>query len=412
MSFIADFHIHSKYSYATSKFMDLQALAVWGQLKGIELMGTGDFTHPFWIAELQNSLVPDGTGLFALNDRVKETVAEQVYESCLQKQRFMLTGEISTIFSRNKKTYKVHSIIAVPTFEAASCIAQQLSQIGNIYSDGRPILGMDVKHLLEIVLASSDKSLLIPAHVWTPHFGLLGSKSGFDSFEDCFEDLSEHVYAFETGLSSNFVMNAQLSSLDRYIQLCNSDAHSVQKLGREANVLNCDKSYDAIYDMMKHNRKDQIAGIEFFPERGKYYGDGHRKCSFYLDPIDHIDTDVCTVCNKKVTIGVQRRVQQLADRDVVMAQKYVQKGFRVVPLIDIIAYNLGFSENSKKVQNLYHQMLQKIGNEFFILLQAPVEHIEKASNAQISRSIQMLRSGNITVTPGYDGQYGTIDFSL
>lgn len=412
MSFIADFHIHSKYSYATSKFMDLQALAVWGQLKGIELMGTGDFTHPFWMAELQKSLCQDGSGLFALRDNVHASVAEQVYDSCKKDQRFMLSGEISTIFSRNKKTYKVHSIITVPSFQAAEKISQKLSTIGNIYSDGRPILGMDVKDLLKIVLDASDQAMLIPAHIWTPHFGLLGSKSGFDSVEDCFEELSEYIYALETGLSSNFVMNAQLSVLDKYMLLCNSDAHSVQKLGREANIVSCEKSYDAIFSMMKHNNRSQMTGIEFFPERGKYYGDGHRKCSFYLDPVKHVNQQMCQVCQKKVTIGVQRRVQDLADRTVQQAHQFVQNSYKVVPLMDVISYNLGFSENSKKVQNLYHHMLQELGNEFFILLQAPIDDIAACSSPNIALSIERLRLGEISVTPGYDGQYGIIDFML
>lgn len=413
MKFIADFHIHSRYSYATSKKMDLQQLAIWGQLKGIGLMGTGDFTHPVWQKELQAMLEPAEQGLFSLQPHFQSMVDASVYDTCKGSQRFLLTAEIATVFKRNGKCYKTHSIIFSPSLEVAFKISQKLATIGNIAYDGRPVLSLDVQDLLKIVLDISPDCMLIPAHIWTPHFGLLGSKSGFDSFQDCFGDMIEHIYAFEKGLSSSFAMNAQCSQLDRFAILANSDAHSVQNLGREANILDTDLSYFGITQALKNNNPQQlIAGIEFFPEMGKYYGSGHRACKVYMTPEQSKENQICSGCGKGVTIGVAHRVAQLADRTVEQAQKYIRNRYAITPLQDIIADSLQVQTSSKKVQKLYQSMLENLGNEFFILLTAKIEDIAIHSNFKIAQSIGAMRSGNVAVTPGYDGVYGTIRFDV
>lgn len=435
MLFLADFHIHSKYSYATSKTMDLQALATWGRLKGLGVMGTGDFTHPVWRKQLQEQLVPAAEqGLFQLKPELQAKVDVGVYASCPGSQRFLLTAEIATIFRRTIRTislpgsgqqsfiapveteknrcYKTHSIIFAPSLDVAEKISAKLATIGNVAYDGRPILSLDVKDLLKIVLDISPDCMLIPAHIWTPHFGLIGSKSGFNSVEECFGDMTQHIYALEKGLSSSYAMNAQLSDLDKFALLCNSDAHSVQNLGREANVMNCDLSYQGITDALKANDpKRLVAGIEFFPEMGKYYGSGHRACNFYASPEQSASNKMCGVCKKSMTIGVAHRVAQLADRSPEQATKFIRQRYRVAPLQEIIAIHFGVQDTSKKVQAMYQQMLAGIGNEFYILLDANLEDIAKFSTVEIAQSIYAIRQGNVSLTPGYDGVYGEIQLN-
>lgn len=409
-TFIADFHIHSKYSYATSKHMDLLALSLWGQFKGIGVMGTGDFTHPLWQQELKKQLKESEEGLFELKPEYQRVVTPQVYETCKGLQRFLLSAEISTIFKRNGRCYRTHSIILAPSFEVVEKISKALGKVGNVMSDGRPILGIDVKDLLKIVLDASPDCMLIPAHIWTPWYGLLGSKSGFDSIEQAFEEMAPHIYAFEKGLSSDFLMNAQLSSLDRFAILCNSDAHSVENLGREANLMHAPLSYDGIMTALRTNDKHSlVAGIEFFPQRGKYFGDGHRACGVYLTPEQTAEhKGICPVCHKPVTVGVLNRVWQLADRMPEQAVSYIRESYSVIPLLDILQHALGVPVGSKKVTAMYQQLLSEVGPEFFILLKAPLDQIEKASLPAVARSIEKLRHGDIVVQPGYDGVYGQV----
>ncbi len=408
--FIADFHIHSKYSHATSKFMDLQSLALWGQFKGIAVMGTGDFTHPIWQKELVHQLQQDEFGLFELKSEFAKIADDKVYGSCKNWQKFLLTSEISTIFKRNGKCYRTHSILLAPDFVSVEKITQKLSKIGNLVHDGRPILGLDVIDLLKIVLDASPDCMLIPAHIWTPWFGLLGSKSGFNSLHEAFGDMTSYIYAVEKGLSSNFLMNAQLSQLDHLAILCNSDAHSLQNLGREANVMYADLSYRGILQaLQKNDPANMIAGIEFFPERGKYYGDGHRACNVYLTPQEtNKCSGLCKVCSKSVTLGVLHRVTQLADRTSAQAEKFMRKRHQVVPLFDILKINLKIAITSKKLIAMYHKILSEVGNEFFVLLHAPLEQIAKASTPEIAQLIGLMRKGEIVVQPGYDGVYGQI----
>lgn len=411
MMFLADFHIHSKYSYATSKTMDLQALAVWGQLKGLTVMGTGDFTHPVWRKELHEQLIPAEQGLFSLQDSLQHKVDEQVVASCKGLQRFLLTAEVSTIFRRNGRCYKTHSILFAPSLHVAEKISTKLASIGNIAYDGRPTLCLDVKDLLKIVLDISPECMLIPAHIFTPHFGLIGAKSGFDSFLECFGDMSEYVYAFEKGLSANFAMCSMLSQLDRYAILSNSDAHSVQNLGREANIFHTDLSYAAIIQaLQKNDGKGLIAGIEFFPEMGKYYGSGHRACNFYASPQDSMHNQSCLVCHKPMTLGVAHRVNQIADRTEQSAMQHVRRSYAIAPLQEIIAWSLGVQSGSKKVQTLYQLMLASIGNEFYILLDASFDMIVSVSSLHIAQSIIAMRHKNVIIQPGYDGLYGSLNF--
>lgn len=410
--FIADFHIHSKYSHATSKYMDLMALSLWGQFKGIQVMGTGDFTHPIWQQELQQHLQEAESGLFSLKPEFQKIIDSRVYASCKQSQRFLLSAEISAIFKRNGRCYRVHSIVLAPSFDVVAKISQELAKIGNIVHDGRPILGCDVKDLLKICLDASESCMLIPAHIWTPWFGLLGSKSGFNSVHEAFGEMTEHIYALETGLSSNFSMNAQLSELDRFALLCNSDAHSVQNLGREANLMHVDLSYDGITQALRKNDPIGLAaGIEFFPERGKYYGDGHRACNQYLTPEQtQACKGICKHCHKPITVGVLNRVQQLSDRTPDQAQKFLRKRYRVVPLFDILEYELNLPTTSQKLITIYHQILSQVGNEFFVLLKAPLTQIAQASTENIAVAIGKLRTGDVMIHPGYDGVYGQVEF--
>lgn len=407
---IADFHIHSKYSHATSKFMDLQALAVWSQFKGIGLMGTGDFTHPIWQQELQDQLEQSEGGLWQLKTDVQQQVTSLVYPSCRAEQRFMLTSEISTIFKRHGKCYRVHSILLAPDFNAVHKITRDLAKIGNLNHDGRPILGLDVKDLLKIVLDASPDCMLIPAHIWTPWFGVLGSKSGFNSLQQAFEELRPYIYAVEKGLSSNFMMNGMISELDSVAILCNSDAHSVQNLGREANLMNVELSYEAIVSALRKNDPCALqAGIEFFPERGKYFADGHRACNVCLMPDETQNLQgICPECGKPITIGVLNRVQQLADRTVEQARQVQRTCYQVVPLFDILEQELRLPLTSKKLLAAYHKLLAEVGPEFYILLEAPLAEIAASSTPGIANFISRMRTGDIQVEPGYDGVYGKI----
>jgi len=412
--YIADFHIHARYAYATSKQMNIPSLSRWGQLKGIAIMGTGDFTHPLWQEELYHYLQEAEQGLFALKSEYQKEISEQTFALCRSQQRFILSAEIATIFRRNKRVYKQHSLVLAPTFQAMEKISTLLGSIGNIVSDGRPILSLDVKDLMKIVLDVSPDCMIIPAHIWTPHFGLFGSKSGFDSIEECFEEMTPHIYALETGLSSSFAMNARISQLDRYTLLCNSDAHSLPNLGREANIMNIqDFSYQGITHILKNNNPEQmVAGIEFFPERGKYYGNGHRACKMYANHDDTIKQQgICAACNRQMTIGVMSRVNQLADRTPQQAALYMRKKYTMLPLQDILADFYGVESSSKKVQSLYFSMLEQLGSEFYIVLQASIQDIARVSNHHIAASIQAMREGNVTVEPGFDGEYGKVYFA-
>lgn len=405
MKYYADLHIHSRYSRATSRDMSPESLWKWAQLKGITVVGAGDFTHPEWLSELRSKLEQEDNGLYSLK---KEMTRDAVPESCRSEVFFMLSAEISCIYRKKDKTRKVHCIVYAPDFADASKINKALSRIGNLSADGRPILGLDARELLSIVLEKSPASLLVPAHVWTPHFSVFGAASGFDSLEECFEDLTPHICAIETGLSSDPSMNWRISALDHITLVSNSDAHSPSKLGREANIFDTDISYPGIVNALK--TKQGFRGtIEFFPEEGKYHYDGHRSCHVCLSPPETLKHNyLCPVCGKRLTIGVMHRVEKLADRESGFTPAGASAYLSIIPLAEIISETLGVGVNSKSVGKVYSALLDEVGNEFHVLLDAPLKTIESAGTGRLSEAISKVRSGNVHIAPGCDGEYGRV----
>jgi len=405
MRFIADLHVHSHYSRATSNDMSPEGIWKWAQLKGITVIGTGDFTHPQWLKELNEKLDAAGNGLFTLK---KKYQTNDVPASCKADVYFILSAEISCIYSKNGKTRKIHTVILVPDLANAARLNIALSKIGNLNADGRPILGLDAKDLLKIVLDVSPDNLFIPAHAWTPHFSVFGAVSGFDSLEECFEDLTPNIFALETGLSSDPPMNWRLSSLDRITLVSNSDAHSAAKIGREANILDTGLSYLSVIQAIK-TQKGFLGTIEFFPEEGKYHYDGHRDCGVSLSPKQTIHHDyLCPKCGRKVTVGVLHRVEKLADRKEGFKLVGAPPFISIIPLPEIIAESLNVGVNTKKVNALYVPMLEKLGNEFQILMNASLQDIEEGSTPLIREAISRMRSGKVHIASGYDGEYGKV----
>ena len=410
MSFIADLHIHSRYSRAVSKDMVPESLYRWAQLKGITVVGTGDFTHPAWFAELQEKLEPAEPGLYRLKPELAAPVDAGIPESCRAEVRFMLTTEISSIYKRHERTRKVHNLIFAPSLSAVANMTDKLARIGNLHSDGRPILGLDSEELLRIMLERAPEALFVPAHAWTPHFSVFGANSGFDSLEECFGDLSPHIHVIETGLSSDPPMNWRLSQLDGITLISNSDAHSPGKLGREANVLNGDLSFDGIKAAFTSGDPAFFLGtIEFFPEEGKYHYDGHRNCQVRLSPEEaRAHDDACPECGKPVTRGVMHRVEILADQPAGHRSRRALPYRSLVPLVELIAEVRGAGVNTKGVTEAYRQLLASLGHEFEILMNVPIADIEENGGRLLAIAIQRMREGNVTIAPGYDGEYGTV----
>ncbi len=368
-------------------------------------MGTGDFTHPAWLAELKEKIEPTGNGLFTLK---KEFQSKDVPDSCRGDVFFMLSCEISSIYKKNGRTRKVHSIIYVPDFIDAENIYKALSKIGNLNSDGRPILGLGAKELLKIVMDICPESLFVPAHAWTPHFSVFGAVSGFDSLEECFDELAGHIYAVETGLSSDPSMNRRLSALDRITLMSNSDAHSPAKIGREANILDTEYSYGAVADAIR-TKKGFLGTIEFFPQEGKYHNDGHRLCKVNLSPKETVAHNyLCPVCKREVTVGVMHRVDKLADREEGFKPLGSLPFYSIIPLPEILAETLQVGAGSKKVDGIYQGLLRELGNEFKILLNTPLEDIETAGSPLIREAVSRMREGRVRITPGFDGEFGKI----
>ncbi|MBO5198509.1 MAG: UvrD-helicase domain-containing protein [Lachnospiraceae bacterium] len=402
--YIADLHIHSRYSRATSRDLTPEQLDVWAGRKGIDIVGTGDFTHPAWRQELRDSLIPAEDGLYRLKEeaRLTDPIAGG------RHPRFVISGEISSIYKKNGRTRKVHSLILLPGLEEAERLSVRLEAIGNIHSDGRPILGLDCRDLLEITLEVCPRAIFVPAHIWTPHFSVFGAFSGFDTMEECFEDLTPYIHAVETGLSSDPPMNWRLSALDRYQLISNSDAHSPAKLGREANLLSTPLSYSGLYDAIQTGQGLE-GTIEFFPEEGKYHCDGHRKCNVCLTPAQaDAYSGLCPVCKKKLTIGVSHRVEQLADREEGAVRPNAKPYESLAPLQEVIASCTGLSAASTKVQQKYEAMLGALGSEFSILREVPLADVRRGFGEAMAEGIRRLRAGEVKRIPGYDGEYGII----
>ena len=389
---MADFHLHSKYSRATSREMDLDHIAQWAKWKGLKLVGTGDFTHHLWLSELKEKLSPIGNGLFVYQDI-----------------HFILTTEVNNIFSQGNKSHRIHNVLFAPSIEVVEKINRSLSGFGNLSSDGRPILSLSARDLLEEILGISEDCFLVPGHVWTPHFGLFGANSGFDSIEECFGDLSREIYALETGLSSNPAMNWCLSKLDNLTLISNSDAHSPSRLAREANIFEADLDYKEIIRILKEkDRKKFVATIEFFPQEGKYHFDGHRTCNLCLSPRESKENNNrCPQCGAKLTVGVMHRVNDLADRE----EGFVPEGsipfYSLIPLEEIIADCLGKHRGTATVSREYHRLLSYYGNEIRLLLEIPPEDLHQIPG-RIKESILRVREGKVNISPGYDGVYGQV----
>jgi DNA helicase-2/ATP-dependent DNA helicase PcrA len=408
MSFVADLHIHSKYSRACSRDCDLEHLAWWAQRKGIALVGTGDFTHPAWYEHLRDTLVPDGPGTFRLNDELDRAVTERVPASCRAPVRFMLSVEISTIYKRGDRTRKVHHLIYMPDLDAVARFNARLGRIGNITSDGRPILGLDSRDLLEITLEASPDAYLIPAHVWTPWFAVLGSKSGFDRVADCYDDLAGHIFAVETGLSSDPEMNWRVSSLDQYTLVSNSDAHSPPMLGREATIFDTEPDYPSVRRALE-TREGFGGTIEFFPEEGKYHADGHRKCGVRLDPAATRELDGrCPGCGGPLTVGVLHRVEALADRPPGQRPEGAAPVRSLVQLPEILGEIAGVGSKSRSVARELDALTAKLGPELAILSDLPIGTIAEAASEPLVEAIRRLRRGQVIRDAGYDGEYGVI----
>ncbi|MDD5011591.1 MAG: UvrD-helicase domain-containing protein, partial [Phycisphaerae bacterium] len=409
MKFYADLHIHSKYSRATASNCDLENLSLWAQKKGISVVATGDFTHPVWFKELKQKLIPDGNGLFSLLPETEKEIERALPPSCRRKIRFMLSVEISTIYKKGEKTRKVHHVIYAPDFDSAENIIKKLSKIGNLKSDGRPILGLDSRHLLEIVLESGEGAYLIPAHIWTPWFSALGSKSGFDSIDECYGDLAKHIFAAETGLSSDPAMNWRVSSLDRLRLVSNSDAHSPPNLGREATIFDIEPDYFSIRNALETG-KGYIGTVEFFPEEGKYHLDGHRKCNLRLSPQETKDLGGrCPSCGGLITVGVLSRVEELADRgEKSPPPKTAGKVKSLIPFCEILSEIVGVNPKSQAVMKTYEELISRLGSELGILAETPIEEIKKSSSVLIAEAISRLRKGEVIREAGYDGEYGVI----
>src|SRR3990172_1515475 len=365
MHYIADGHVHSYYSRATSRNLNLEHLNKWAQIKGLKVIATGDISHPKWLGEMRQKLAPSVEGFFKLRQEFAKTTQKEVPGSCSNEGHFILSGEIRNIYKKNGGVRKIDNVVFFPSFEALEKFQKTLDRIGNIHSDGRPILGLDSRDLLEIVLDTDPQGHLIPAHIWTPWFSLLGSKSGFDSVEECFDDLTPHIFAVETGLSSDPPMNWRLSMLDSLTLVSNSDAHSPDKLAREANIFDSELSYESLFAALKNKAGDQFLGtIEFFPEEGKYHLDGHRKCNKRMHPQETIaNNGLCPVCGLPAVLGVSYRVEALADRPEGTPSPGAKDFKSLIPLTEVLGEVMEVGAKSKKVMSSYFAMLRDLGPE-------------------------------------------------
>lgn len=437
MIYLADLHVHSRFSRATARNCNLVELASWAAVKGLNVVATGDFTHPEWRQEIREMLVEAEPGLFRLRSEMSGTHTHgPIGVNGMGEVLFILNVEISSIYKCKGTVRKVHNLVFAPDFETMDRISSRIERIGNIRSDGRPIIGLDSRDLLEIALECSPESFVIPAHIWTPWFSVLGSKSGFDSVEECYRDLAPHVFALETGLSSDPAMNYRLSSLDGYALVSNSDTHSPSRLGREANIFLGDPSYQSIRtalrnvsklskdvtkesisdcylgqtDVLKADGQKFVGTVEFFPEEGKYHVDGHRKCSTRLDPCQTRSlNEMCPICGHPVTVGVMNRVEQLADRHADFQPVGRPPFWRMLPLQEVLGQVFGIGPNSKKVAGAYSEIIRRFGPEIPLLCFQHLDKIAEQAPPVFVEALRRVRMGDVNIKPGYDGQYGTVE---
>ena len=427
MEFVADLHLHSKYSRAVSRDMNLYNMALWGTKKGLDILSTADWTHPLWRREIQQELVEDSEGIFKIKKN-KEF-----------KTRFILSVEISSIYTQKGQVHRIHNLVFSPSIQTAEKIAAELIKRGcNLSSDGRPIVGLSSIQLMELIYSIDKDVLLVPCHAWTPWFALYGSNSGFDSIDDCFGEYADKIYAIETGLSSDPYMNWQIKELDHRCLISNSDAHSLPKMGREATVFVENKNgiqnsklkitYDDIISAIKQEKNGRLKigyTIEFYPEEGKYHYTGHRNCNFVQDPKQtKLDGDICPVCHRPLTVGVMHRVEELAKtarfpdevfklnpngvKWIIDPSRNHPPFVKLVPLNEIIAESLHSTVSSQKVKDLFDQLCAKFGSELNVLLKTPVADIEKEFGPRVAEGVDKVRRGNIVILPGFDGQYGIV----
>ncbi len=391
--FLADLHLHSRYSRACSKDLTVAELATWALLKGIGVLGTGDFTHPRWLQELQETLRPAGGGLY------------EHAGAC-----FMLSAEVNTLFYLRGRAHQIHHVLLMPGLEAVERLNGELAAFGDLSVDGRPTLRLEAERLVQVVKGVDARGQVVPAHIWTPHFSLFGSNSGFDAIEACFGQQTGQLLALETGLSSDPAMNWRLSALDRFALVSNSDAHSARKIGREATRFNCARTYDGIMDALRTRDPATLLGtIEFFPEEGKYHYDGHRACKVRWAPAETKRANYrCPQCGRRVTVGVMHRVEDLADRAEGLAAGRRPSFTRLVPLEEIIAEALGVGVGTQTVEREYQRVVHGCGTEFRALVEADGDALRKAGDARVAEGILRVRQGRVHVEPGYDGEFGTV----
>ncbi len=425
MQIISDLHLHSKYSRAVSQQMEIPTMFQWEIKKGIGLLATGDWTHPLWLRELKNNLDEDGSGILKLKSEIKKNL---ILPKDYQEPKFLLSTEISLIYTAGGKGRRVHLLIFAPDFATVDKInAEILKRRGNLGSDGRPILPFSTPEFAEIIFNINPKCLIIPAHIWTPWFAVFGSMSGFDSLKECFGDQEKYIYAIETGLSSDPVMNWRIPELDSRAILSFSDAHSPAKLGREATAFNLKElTFGALREAIKKPDKENNVAytIEFYPEEGKYHFTGHRLCNITQSPEETREKGtICPVCHKPLTVGVMHRVEKLAGRSEkelelenwgknvkgIKSKKFARPPFvKIVPLTEIIAETIGSPVASHRVEPIYEKLVNSLSGEFNVLLKAETAEIAKNSSKEIAESVLKVRRGNLTVIPGFDGQFGVV----
>ena len=412
MKFVADLHIHSKFSRATSRDMVLDSLAYWAKVKGVRLLATGDFTHPEWLFLMKEKLKPAGNGFLQFRNGIQppDSVHFKGIDVSPGDVSFILATELSFIYSKGGKVRKIHLMVLAPDFESVERINGRLAAVGNLRSDGRPILGLDVRLFCRMIADTCPRCVVIPSHIWTPWFSLFGANSGFDSIEECFEEMTPMIFALETGLSSDPPMNWRISALDKYALVSNSDAHSPSKIGREANVFDTDFSFRGLLDALRtRNPNKFLHTIEFFPEEGKYHYDGHRKCGVVLPPKESMKMgDLCPECGKRLTIGVLHRVEELADREPGVDTESRIPYKNLVPLNELVAEALGKTAECQSVWDLTFKFIHEFGSEFTVLNDVPVPDLARMAPESVSQGVDRMRRGLIKIRPGHDGEYGSI----